>query len=188
MSIDRPSSKIGDATGEKLRASPRATATTGTSGARTGGAKIIGGHANNGGPGPQLMAADTLAGDPVVNRQGETLGEIQDIMIDVPSGSVGYAVLSFGGVLGNTGDKLFAIPWNALILDADNRQFILDVPKGRLETAPGFDKDHCPMIADQRVMHRPENTTRINRAMVLRDQAKLLTITKQPSRRHMGHV
>lgn len=105
--------------GEKLGASPRATVPTETSGARTGGAKIIGGHANNGGPAPHLMAADTLAGDPVVNRRGENLGEIQDIMIDVPSGSVGYAVLSFGGGVG-TGDKLFAIPWNALILDASS--------------------------------------------------------------------
>ncbi len=87
------------------------------------------------------MSADTLQGDSVVNRQGETLGEIQDIMIDVPSGKVGYAVLSFGGFLG-INDKLFAIPWNALTLDADNEQFILDVPKERLDSAPGFDKDH----------------------------------------------
>ncbi|MGH8489569.1 MAG: PRC-barrel domain-containing protein [Gammaproteobacteria bacterium] len=133
------------------------------------------------------MAADTLAGDPVVNRQGENLGEIRDIMIDVRTGGVGYAVLSFGGVLG-TEDKLFAIPWNLLILDVDNQQFILDVPKGRLEKAPGFDEDHWPMMADQQVMHRPENTTSINRAVVLRDQAKLLTINKQTSRRHMRHA
>ncbi len=39
------------------------------------------------------MSADTLEGNSVVNRQGETLGEIRDIMIDVPSGRVGYAVL-----------------------------------------------------------------------------------------------
>ncbi len=183
MSIDRPSSDptIGDPMDEKLRAGPRATATTGAPGARTGGARIIGG------PGPQVMAADSLAGDPVVNRQGENLGEIQDIMIDVPSGSVGYAVLSFGDAPG-TGDKLFAIPWNALILDVGNQQFILDVPKGRLETAPGFDKDHWPVMADQQVMHRPENTISINRAMALRDQAKRLTINKQRSRRRLRHV
>lgn len=185
MSINRPCANlnIGDATRKKLGTGPRAT--SGSSGARTGGAKIIGGHPDNGGPGPQLMAADTLAGDPVVNRQGENLGEIQDIMIDVPSGSVGYAVLSFGGV--PDGDKLFAIPWNALILDADNQQFILDVPKGRLEAAPGFDKDHWPARADQRVMHRPDYTS-TKKATALRDQAKLLTINKQTSRRHMRSV
>src|ERR1700712_170387 len=40
------------------------------------------------GPGPQLMTADTLTGDKVVNEDGETLGEIRDIMIDVPTGRV----------------------------------------------------------------------------------------------------
>ncbi|MGH8523507.1 MAG: PRC-barrel domain-containing protein [Gammaproteobacteria bacterium] len=122
--------------------------TTGRSTLHTGGTKIVGGHRGDG-PGPQVMAADTLQGDSVVNRQGETLGEIQDIMIDVPSGRVGYAVLSVGGFLG-MGDKLFAIPWNALILDAENERFILDVPKERLDSAPGFDKDHWPSMADQR--------------------------------------
>ncbi|MFH0343702.1 MAG: hypothetical protein ACHBNF_16615 [Chromatiales bacterium] len=35
-------------------------------------------------------------------------------------------------------------------LDADSKQFILDVPKERLDSAPGFDKDHWPSMADQR--------------------------------------
>ncbi len=95
------------------------------------------------------MAADTLEGDTVVNRQGETLGEIKHIMIDVPRGRVAYAVLSFGGILG-IGDKLFAIPWSAFSLDAGNHNFILDVPEQRLKDAPGFDKDHWPAMADER--------------------------------------
>jgi hypothetical protein len=55
---------------------------------------------------------------------------------------------SFGGVFG-IGSKLFAIPWSALTLDADEKRFILDAPKERLENAPGFDKDHWPSMADQ---------------------------------------
>ena len=42
----------------------------------------------DGGPGPQVMAADTLEGDTVKNDAGEELGEITDIMIDVPTGRV----------------------------------------------------------------------------------------------------
>ena len=94
------------------------------------------------------MAADTLEGDKVVNAAGEDLGEIKDIMIDVPSGRVAYAVLSFGGFLG-LGDKLFAIPWQALQLDTQNKCFILNVDQERLRSAPGFDKDHWPSMADQ---------------------------------------
>ncbi|HEX6734541.1 MAG TPA: PRC-barrel domain-containing protein [Azonexus sp.] len=109
-------------------------------------AKILGGTPGEG-PGPEVMATDTLEGDDVVNAKGEELGEIKDIMIDVRNGKVAYAVLSSGGFLG-IGDKLFAIPWGALTLDADRKCFILDVDKDRLKNAPGFDKHHWPSMAD----------------------------------------
>jgi len=103
---------------------------------------------SNDGPGPQVMAADTLQGDEVRNAADENLGEITDIMIDVPTGRVAYAVMSVGGVLG-MGSKLFAIPWSALQLDTENKCFRMNVPKERFEHAPGFDKDHWPTMADQ---------------------------------------
>jgi sporulation protein YlmC with PRC-barrel domain len=100
------------------------------------------------GPGPRLMGAGTLIGNAVVNRDAESLGEVEEIMLDVPGGRIGYAVLSFGGFMG-VGDKLFAVPWGALRLDTDNKRFVLDVPKSRLETAPGFDTSHWPDMADE---------------------------------------
>lgn len=112
-----------------------------------GGAHVVGGDRGDG-PGPYIMAADTLEGDDVFNMQGEDLGNIKSIMLDVPTGRVAYVVLSCGGFLG-IADKLFAIPWNALTLDADNKCFILDVDKERLKNAPGFDKDHWPSMVDQ---------------------------------------
>ena len=101
------------------------------------------------GPGPQVMAADTLTGDEVRNTSNEKLGEIADIMLDVPRGRVAYAVMKSGGFLG-MGSKLFAIPWSALQLDTANKCFRLDVAKDRFDEAPGFDKDHWPSMADQR--------------------------------------
>ena len=99
------------------------------------------------GPGPRIMAASTLEGDEVVNSEGEKLGSIDEIMIDVTAGRIAYAVLSAGGMLG-LGDKFFAIPWNALTLDVDRECFILDIDKERLENAPCFDKDAWPSMAD----------------------------------------
>lgn len=64
-------------------------------------------------------------------------------MIDLNNGLVNYAVLSFGGFLG-MGDKLFAIPFDALDFDTVNEKVILDVDKEILENAPGFDKEHWP--------------------------------------------
>ena len=96
----------------------------------------------------RMMGATTLAGDSVRNSADEDLGKVKEIMIDVSSGRVAYAVLSFGGVL-NMGNKLFAVPWSVLALDEDKKQFILEVPKERLQNAPGFDKDHWPDMADE---------------------------------------
>ena len=100
------------------------------------------------GPGPHLMGADTLIGNEVYNHKDENLGDIKEIMLDMRSGRVCYAVLSFGGFLG-MGEKLFAVPWNALTLDTKNKRFVLNVEKDRLKQAPGFDKDKWPNMADQ---------------------------------------
>jgi sporulation protein YlmC with PRC-barrel domain len=94
-----------------------------------------------------VLAATALAGDRVRNRAGEDLGRIEEIMLDIPTGRIAYAVLSFGGFLG-IGDKLFAVPWKALQIDTGEHKFILDIPRRTLETAPGFDKNDWPDMAD----------------------------------------
>ncbi|MDQ8032883.1 MAG: PRC-barrel domain-containing protein [Bordetella sp.] len=101
------------------------------------------------GPGPEVMAADTLEDNDVYNPAGEKLGSVEKIMLDVPRGRIAYAVLSHGGVLG-MGDKLYAIPWSALTLDTDRKCFVLDVPKEQLKQDKGFDKDNWPSMADER--------------------------------------
>jgi len=95
----------------------------------------------------RVLSASTLAGDSVRNAAGEDLGKVNEIMIDILSGRVAYAVLSFGGVLG-MGSKLFAVPWNVLRVDEDEKCFVMDVDKRTLENAPGFDKDNWPDMAD----------------------------------------
>ena len=99
----------------------------------------------------RVLAADTLTGDNVVNLQKEDLGKIEHLMIDVETGRVAYAVLSFGGFLG-MGDKLFAIPWSALAVDKVEKRFVLNVDKELLKLAPGFDKDKdkWPNMADRK--------------------------------------
>jgi sporulation protein YlmC with PRC-barrel domain len=104
-------------------------------------------HYDKQGPGPRLMGAGALIGEDVYNHKDEDLGDIEEIMLDMNSGKVAYAVLSFGGLLG-VGEKLFAVPWSALKLDTENKRFILAVDKERLDIAPGFDKDNWPDMGD----------------------------------------
>lgn len=109
----------------------------------------LGMYANSAsGPGPSLMSANSLLGDDVYNKDGEELGHIKEFMIDMATGKVAYAVLSFGGLMG-MGDKLFSVPWAALALDTANKRFTLNVAKDVLKDAPGFDKDHWPSMSDK---------------------------------------
>lgn len=92
---------------------------------------------------PHVFPATTLIGSKVLNPAGEQLGNLKDLVIDLEEGHIAYAVLSFGGFMG-MGDKLFAIPWEALAINPKDQTFILDVEKEVLKDAPGFDKDHWP--------------------------------------------
>ncbi len=96
---------------------------------------------------PNVLSSSTICKDRVKNAAGEDVGKIEDLMIDLHSGPIAYAVLSFGGFL-KMGNKLFAIPWEALKVDSVNKQFILHVDKSRLENAMGFDKVNWPNMAD----------------------------------------
>jgi PRC-barrel domain len=107
------------------------------------------------GQAPQRMGAGKLIGNAAVNRDADSPGEVRRITLDVAAGRIGHAVRSFGGFIG-VGNKLFAVPWAALRLDTDNKRFVLDMPKSRLETAPAFDTGHAPDMADdawQRDLH-----------------------------------
>ena len=98
---------------------------------------------------PAVLSTSTMTGDSVKNSKGENLGEIQDLMIDTQSGRVAYAVLSFGGFFG-MGDKLFAIPFNALEICPEEKCFKFEVDKEQLENAHGFDKNNWPDMADRK--------------------------------------
>ncbi len=96
---------------------------------------------------PRLLSAGSINGNTVRNTKGEELGKIEEVMLDIHSGAIGYAVVSHGGILG-MGDKLFAVPWKAFSVDTKNHEMVLDAPKERMENAPGFNKDNWPNFAD----------------------------------------
>ncbi|MBX9601278.1 MAG: PRC-barrel domain-containing protein [Bryobacteraceae bacterium] len=95
----------------------------------------------------RLLSSSSLSSNRIINKTGEDLGKVRDLMIDIVYGRVGYVVLSFGGVLG-IGDKLFAVPWDKITVDEDREALVLDVTRAVLEQAPGFEKDNWPDMAD----------------------------------------
>lgn len=97
---------------------------------------------------PDFLSASTIKTDRVINTAGEDLGRIEELMIDLESGKVAYAVMSFGGFLGMA-DKLFAIPWEALSIRPHEHAFVLDISRDVLERAEGFDKDNWPLTREE---------------------------------------
>ena len=84
-----------------------------------------------------LIASDRVEGTPVRRADGEKIGTIQRLMIDKLSGSVAYAVLSFGGFLG-MGQKHAPIPWARLNYDPTLGAYQLELSNEELSDAPSI--------------------------------------------------
>lgn len=93
------------------------------------------------------LTATSIIGDNIENPQGEDLGKIDNLMINLSTGEIEYAVVEFGSFLG-VGGKLFAVPFQELRLDPERRIFILNRDKEYLKESPGFDKSHWPETND----------------------------------------
>ena len=97
------------------------------------------------------LKLDDVIGMTVNGRDGEELGTVDDVVLNPQTGEIRYAALSYGGWLG-IGDKLFAVPWDALQANwhQDDEEYFLVMNKTKeaLENAPGFDQDSWPHYAD----------------------------------------
>lgn len=92
-----------------------------------------------------VLSASSIKGTTVKNAVDETVGEIEEVMMNTESGEVAYIVLSVNSGFLNLGSKYFAIPFKAFSFE--NHQddvVILNVDKDKLENSPGFDKDNWP--------------------------------------------
>ena len=95
----------------------------------------------------ERLTATSIIGDSVENRKGDSLGKIEELMVNLDTGKVEYAVVQSGGVLG-VGKKLFAIPFEQLQINEDKEIFILDRDKDYVKNSPGFDASHWPGTND----------------------------------------
>jgi len=91
---------------------------------------------------------DKIIGSAVINLEGERIGSIDDLVIDIDTGDIMYAVLEYGGFMG-LGEKLLAVPWQSLTTVPAEGIFIIDQSKAKLKKAPGFDKNKWPDIGDR---------------------------------------
>ena len=110
------------------------------------------------------IAANVLSAAEVRSPAGENVGKLVDFMLDTERGSVVYAVLAVGGVLG-VGAKMLAIRPEDLHLDLNHRRVELTVDTATLAAAPGIDRANPPEAADATLLPstrsaRPHTPTR----------------------------
>ena len=108
-----------------------------------------------------LISIDKVVGTNVYNANGDSLGEIHDIMIDKLSGKVAYAVLSFGGFF-ELGEQYHPLPWQTLSYDPHLGGYAINMTKEQLEGAPAYTTDTEPPWGDrayEKRIHQHYGTT-----------------------------
>lgn len=100
-------------------------------------------------PTNQLTLADSgsLDGSQVRNQQGEKIGEIEDLVIDIKQGQLAYAIVGVGGFLG-LGEKSVAVPWGRLQPTSEAQSFVMNVDRQTLESAPAVDTENLAQLDD----------------------------------------
>jgi len=96
----------------------------------------------------RLLCGSVLVGARVRGEDGEDIGRIEEVLIDINAGRVAYALIAVGGVMG-IGEKLYAVPWRAIRRGADDSEVILDGDREQLERAARFDPLHWQDPADE---------------------------------------
>jgi len=79
--------------------------------------------------------ASKVLGSSVVNEAGDTVGKIDDIIVD-PDGKAPFVVLSVGGFLG-VGDKLVVLPYEQMRTDG-KKIMLPGATKDSLKALPEF--------------------------------------------------
>lgn len=78
--------------------------------------------------------ANEIIGKKVTNAQNEDLGKIQDVIINVDSGTAPYAVIATGSVFGANRSRI-TVPWSSLQCSADGKELVMSATKEQLQAA-----------------------------------------------------
>jgi sporulation protein YlmC with PRC-barrel domain len=92
--------------------------------------------------------ASGIVGMEVRNHNEERLGHIRDVVFDLKSERVAYAVLGTGGRTIFSREKLLAVPIGAFLASADQKYLILRAEKSKVDTAMGLERHNWPSVTN----------------------------------------
>lgn len=91
----------------------------------------------------QVQKASEILDMSVSNLQKEEMGDVENILLDLPSGRIVAVIIASGGFLG-IGDELSAVPPTVLGFSPDRSQLQLDASKEMMSNAPHFQAGQWP--------------------------------------------
>ncbi len=86
------------------------------------------------------MTERHLVGLHVRNPGDHDLGVVENVSVDVDTGTVTSVAVSLGGLLG-LGSRHFDLPWDEFVYDPDGGVLRLDISRGELEAARSMKTD-----------------------------------------------
>ena len=86
------------------------------------------------------IPASKVIGTSVYNTAGESIGTIEDVMLDKMSNGIMFAIIGFGGFLG-IGEKYHAVPWATLDYDKSRGGYVVPFSREQLHAAPSYTID-----------------------------------------------
>jgi len=88
----------------------------------------------------RAIRANKVIGTTVRNAAGESIGKVEDVVLDKQSNNIMFAVVGFGGFLG-MGEKYHPVPWSTLNYDDSQNAYIVNFTKDQLKAAPADSMD-----------------------------------------------
>jgi sporulation protein YlmC with PRC-barrel domain len=96
--------------------------------AAMGGADVVADTAAN------AIDSNALIGQNIVNANGDTIGEVEGVVID-KDGTIRHVIAGVGGFLG-LGEKHVALKWDELAITENGQRVVANVTKEQLEALP----------------------------------------------------
>jgi hypothetical protein len=103
-------------------------------------------------PETTMLETSKVPGTSVYGGSRESIGEVDDLIVDTVTGKVRYAVLSFGGFLG-LGKSSYVIPWTSLKWDADLNGYVTAITEEQLKMSPPLDPISLRDRAFEQMLH-----------------------------------
>ena len=99
-------------------------------------------------PEGKLVKASEVVGAKLFNREGQHIGEINDVVFDENKGGVTHGMLAVGGWLG-VGENITAVPWKHIQQSKKTPgEYVVDVEKSKLTADMSFKANDWPKLTE----------------------------------------